>query len=263
MDIEVKNFHPLEVKLLRHVALGEDITAERIVNELDYKIGQCNQAFSWLCAKGCLKETGRKTIVTYELTELGQAQANEGTPAQRIFDLLKGGEPLSLPEIAEKLGLEKSDIGSAYGSLSKAGTCAMNAENKAFVKNDQLPADVTETAELLRKGLNGPVDEATMTEREKALMGRISKKRGAAGSPYKMNEREEVTYQMTELGEEAKQALLKANITGEEIGVLTPQIIASGSWKTASFRPYGLDAPVQRLIPGRHNPYANYIQWVK
>ena len=82
MDIEVKNFHPLEVKLLRHVALGEDITAERIVNELDYKIGQCNQAFSWLCAKGCLKETGRKTIVTYELTELGQAQANEGTPSR-------------------------------------------------------------------------------------------------------------------------------------------------------------------------------------
>ena len=131
MDIEVKNFHPLEVKLLRHVNAGEDITAERIVNELDYKIGQCNQAFSWLSAKGCLEETGRRTIVTYELTELGQTQANEGTPAQRIFDLLKGGEPLSLPEIAEKLGLEKSDIGSAYGSLSKAGTCAMNAENKA------------------------------------------------------------------------------------------------------------------------------------
>ena len=263
MDIEVKNFHPLEVKLLRHVKSGEDITAERIVNELDYKIGQCNQAFSWLCARGCLQETGRKTIVTYELTELGQAQATEGTPAQRIFDLLKGGEPLSLPEIAEKLGLEKSDIGSAYGSLSKAGTCAMNAENKAYIKNDQLPADVAETAELLKKGQSGPIDEATMSEREKALMARISKKRGATGSPYKMNEREEVTYQMTELGEEAKQALLKANITGEEIGVLTPQIIASGSWKTASFRPYGLDAPVQRLIPGRHNPYANYIQWVK
>ena len=263
MEIDVKNFHPLEVKLLRHVNPGEDITADRIVNELDYKIGQCNQAFSWLGAKGCLEETARKTVVTYELTDLGKAQAQEGTPAQRIFGLLKGGEPLSLPEIAEKLGLEKSDIGSAYGSLSKAGTCAMNAENKAYVKNDALPADVTETAELLKKGLQGPVDEATMTDREKALMGRISKKRGAAGSPYKMNEREEVTYRITRLGEEAKEALLKANITGEEIGVLTPQIIASGSWKTATFRPYGLDAPVQRLIPGRHNPYANYIQWVK
>ena len=263
MDIDVKNFHPLEVKLLRHVALGEDITAERIVNELDYKVGQCNQAFSWLSAKGCLEETGRKTVITYELTELGKAQAEQGTPAQRIFNLLKGGEPLSLPEIAEKLGLEKSDIGSAYGSLSKAGTCAMNAENKAYVKNDELPADVTETAELLKKGLAGALDESGMTEREKALMARVSKKRGAAGSPYKMNEREEVTFRMTALGQEAKEALLKANITGEEIGVLTPQIIASGSWKTASFRPYGLDAPVSRLIPGRHNPYANYIQWVK
>ena len=263
MDIDVKNFHPLEVKLLRHVSGTEDITAERIVKELDYKVGQCNQAFSWLSAKGCLEETGRKTVVTYELTELGKAQAEEGTPAQRIFDLLKSSDPLTLPEIAEKLGLEKSDIGSAYGSLSKAGTCAMNAENKAYIKNDQLPADVTETAELLKKGLSGPIDEASMTDREKDLMGRISKKRGAAGSPYKMSESEIVTYRMTKLGEEAKDALLKANITGEEIGVLTPQIIASGSWKTASFRPYGLDAPVQRLIPGRHNPYANYIQWVK
>ena len=263
MDIDVKNFHPLEVKLLRHVNLGEDITAERIVRELDYKIGQCNQAFSWLSAKGCLEETGRRTVVTYELTDLGKTQAEEGTPAQRIFDLLKNSEPLALPQIAEKLGLEKSDIGSAYGSLSKAGTCAMNEENKAYIKNDQLPSDVTETAELLKKGLKGAIDESSMTDREKELMGRISKKRGAAGSPYKMSESEVVTYRMTKLGDEAKEALLKANITGEEIGVLTPQIIANGSWKTASFRPYGLDAPVQRLIPGRHNPYANYIQWVK
>ena len=263
MDIDVKNFHPLEVKLLRNVKLGEDITAERIVRELDYKIGQCNQAFSWLSAKGCLEETGRRTVVTYELTDLGKTQAEEGTPAQRIFDLLKNSEPLALPQIAEKLGLEKSDIGSAYGSLSKAGTCAMNEENKAYIKNDQLPSDVTETAELLKKGLKGAIDESSMTDREKELMGRISKKRGAAGSPYKMSESEVVTYRMTKLGDEAKEALLKANITGEEIGVLTPQIIANGSWKTASFRPYGLDAPVQRLIPGRHNPYANYIQWVK
>ena len=43
MDIEVKNFHPLEVKLLRHVNAGEDITAERIVNELDYRFNETCQ----------------------------------------------------------------------------------------------------------------------------------------------------------------------------------------------------------------------------
>ena len=51
MDIDVKKLHPLEVKLLRHVSLGEKIDNERIISELGYKVGQCNQAFSWLSQK--------------------------------------------------------------------------------------------------------------------------------------------------------------------------------------------------------------------
>ncbi|MCF0237946.1 MAG: phenylalanine--tRNA ligase subunit alpha [Sphaerochaetaceae bacterium] len=263
MSIDVKNLHPLEVKLLRHVSADSIITAETIVSELDYKIGQCNQAFSWLQGKGCLEETSRRTIVSYELTELGKEQAEKGTPTERIFALLQKGEALGLPEIAEKLGLEKSDIGSAYGSLSKAGCCAMNEENKAYIKSDNIPQDVVDTASLLKRGLNGPIEEKDLSDREKTLMGKISKKRGASGSPYKMNEREEVVYKITALGLETKKEVEDANITGEELGAVTPSILASGQWKTSSFRPYSLDAPVGRLIPGRHNPYGNYIQWVK
>ena len=55
MDIDVKNLHPLEVRLLRHVSLGEDITPEAIIDELGYKVGQSNQAFSWLMGKGFVK----------------------------------------------------------------------------------------------------------------------------------------------------------------------------------------------------------------
>lgn len=260
---DVKNLHPLEVKLLRHVTKESVITAENIISELGYNVGQCNQSFSWLCAKNCLEEVSRKTLVSYELTDLGKEMAEKGAPAERIFNLLKEGTALGLPEIAQKLELEKSDIGSAYGTLAKAGAVAMNEENKAYLKTEEAPADVADTALLLKKGLSGAVLEADMTEREKALMGNISKKRGAAGSPYKMIEREEVIFKLTDEGEKTKQAVIEANITGEEIGILTPAIIASGSWKTAQFRPYGLDAPVSRLVPGRHNPYGNYIQWVK
>lgn len=60
MDIDVKNLHPLEVRLLRAVKKGESITTERITDELGYKVGQCNQAFSWLSAKGCIEETKRE-----------------------------------------------------------------------------------------------------------------------------------------------------------------------------------------------------------
>ena len=121
MDIELKSLHPLEVRLLRHVASGEVITADRIIEELEYKLGQCNQAFSWLTAKGLIEESGRQTRVYYELTDLGKVQQQIGLPAERIFKLLSENAPHSLPELAQALGLEQRDIGSAFGQLSKVG----------------------------------------------------------------------------------------------------------------------------------------------
>ena len=91
----------------------------------------------------------------------------------------------------------------------------------------------------------------------------MAKKRGASSSPFKFIEREDVTYALTDKGEEVKKAVLEANITGEEFGVLTPEMLASGAWKNGSFRPYGINAPTSRLIPGRHNAYGDYLQWVK
>ena len=84
MDIDVKNLHPLEVRLLRHVSLGQDITGNRIVEELDYKVGQCNQAFSWLSAKGYLIETSRTKGVFYELTEFGKEQIGRASCRERV-----------------------------------------------------------------------------------------------------------------------------------------------------------------------------------
>ena len=89
MDIDVKNLHPLEVRLLRAVKMGEDITAERIIKELDYKVGQCNQAFSWLSAKGLIVEKNRVKYAFYELTDTGKSQAELGLPVERIFTFLR------------------------------------------------------------------------------------------------------------------------------------------------------------------------------
>lgn len=266
MEIDVKNLHPLEVRLLRHVALGEPITAGRIVDELDYKVGgQCNQAFSWLSAKGYLVEKSRESRVSYELTEFGREQAEKGTPAQRIFTFIKAEGPHALPEIASALGLEKSEVGSAFGQLSKARCAKMNDENKAQSTTDELSGEFLLTANLLQKGLQGDLDESALDADEKKAMGKIAKKRGAASSPFKVIEREDIVYELTEEGSQAKEAVLKANITGEELGSLTPpEMLATGSWKEGNFRPYGLNAPpTSRLIPGRHNPYGNYLQWVK
>ncbi len=263
MDIDVKNLHPLEVKLLRFVNPGEDITADKLISSLDYKVGQCNQAFSWLQAKGCLEETERTKNVLFELTSVGREMVENGTPAERIFTFLFKNGPHTLPEIASALSLEQSDVGSAFGALSGAKCARLNDERKAEAISEKMPAEVELQAALLKKAVNEPLLEANLTQDEKKAIGKMAKKRGAATSPFKMTEREDIVYRLTAVGEEVKEALLKANITGEEFGILTPQMLANGDWKKGSFRPYGLQAPTSRLIPGRHNAYADYLQWVK
>lgn len=262
MDIDVKNLHPLEVKLLRHVDINQAITADRIVSELGYKVGQCNQAFSWLEAKGCLVESGREKKVLYELTDLGKEQKAKGLPVERIFTFLKENGAHAMPEIAEALNLEKSDVGSAFGLLSKEGITKLNEERKAELQKDELPKEVQIQRALLDK-VDTFLSDDELTDEERKAIQALSKKRGAANSTFKLIEREEVTYNLTELGLEVKKAVIEANITGEEFGLLTPEMISSGSWKNGSFRPYGINAPTSRLIPGRHNAYGNYLQWVK
>ena len=99
-----------------------------LISELGYKEGHCNQAFSWLCAKGLAVEESRRARTVYELTALGREAAGKGTAEERILRFLSESGPARLPEIAAALGLEQKDVGSAYGLLSKEGALAMDAE---------------------------------------------------------------------------------------------------------------------------------------
>ena len=224
MDIDVKNLHPLEVRLLRHVSPGEAIDAKRLIDELGYNVGQCNQSFSWLEAKGFVKERARVKRTLYELTDVGRFQAREGTPAERIFHYLKEHGPATLPTIAESLKLERSEVGSSFGLLSKGGFVSMNEENAAEAKAGELDGTILVTRTVLKKGLEGLLDDDVLSSEERTAISRIAKKRGAATSPFKVVEREEVTYTLTEAGEKAKKAIIEAKITGEELGLVDVQI---------------------------------------
>ncbi|HZJ87555.1 MAG TPA: phenylalanine--tRNA ligase subunit alpha [Sphaerochaeta sp.] len=263
MDIDVKNLHPLEVRVLRHVGPNEEITTARIIEELGYILGQCNQAFSWLHAKGYLAEKSRITRTFFELTELGEQQAQEGMAAHRIFAHLKAEGPKTLPELAAALNLENSDVGSAFGQLSKAKAAAMGEGKRATAVAEALEGEFVTFETLLKKGADALIEESSLSAEEQQAMAKISKKRSATNVPFKVIEREEIIWELTESGAAAKQALVSANITGDEVGQVTAELLASGKWREATFRPYVVDAPTARITPGRLNPYASYLTWVK
>ena len=267
MDISniIKNLHPLEVKVLLKYSDKDELTSEKLIKELDYKEGHANQAFSWLSGKELLKEVNRTPHTYFEITEMGRAIEKNGTPEERIINLLKDGTARALPEIAAALNVDNSVVGSAYGPLVKEGVLKMNEEKKVSFTGAELPSRISVTAAIIKKAVaaeNGLLDKANLSKEEQDVIGSLSKKRGA-DSPFKMIERETVTFKLLPEAAEVSEALKKAGVTGNEIGEVTSKMLESGEWKKGTFRGYNISLQPARIIPGRTNPYVQFLESVK
>ncbi len=268
MDIQnvIKNLHPLEIKVLLNYTSKDALTSEKLQAELNYKEGHANQAFSWLGGKELLTVVSRTPHTFYEITDLGRKYAEQGVPEARIIAFVKENGAKTLPEIAQGVGLEQKDVGSAFGPLSKAGILKMNAEKKAEYTGADVPANIQIAQKLFEsasKAENGQLDNASLSKDEQTAISAYAKKRGAADSPFKIIERETVVYKLTDDAASVVEALKSAGITGNEIGELTPKMLSSGEWKNGTFRGYNIAIPPARIIPGRTNPYVQFLESVK
>ncbi len=268
MDIAsiIKNLHPLEIKVLLKYNQNDELSAEKLSKELSYSTGHSNQAFSWLSGKKLLSEVNRLPHTFYEITETGRSWAESGIPDEKIVDFLKKNGESTLPEIAQGTGLAQKDVGSAFGQLSKEGILKMNAQKKAEVANENLSPRILTLRELLKKAAAmeaGQLDAASLSDDEKKAIAPYAKKRGAADSPFKILERETVLYKLSEHFKEVVDALKNAGITGNELGEVTPKMLSSGEWKKGTFRAYNIAVPPARIIPGRTNPYVQFLESVK
>ncbi|MBQ7881495.1 MAG: phenylalanine--tRNA ligase subunit alpha [Treponema sp.] len=268
MDIQniIKNLHPLEIKVLLKYTDKDELSSEKLQSELDYKEGHANQAFSWLGGKELIAVHTRTPHMYYEITDLGREYAEKGAPEERMINFLKENGAKTLPEIAASIGLEQKDVGSAFGPLSKDGILKMNAEKKAEYTGADIPERIIIAKELFKKVAsteNGIIESTSLSEKEQNVIANFAKKRGATDSPFKIIERETVIYKLTADSKEVVEALKKSGITGNEIGEVTPKMLASGEWKNGTFRGYNITIPPARIIPGRTNPYVQFLEHVK
>ena len=264
MSEDVKNLHPLEVRVLKYIEPGKAVSADDLVKALGMNVGQCNQALSWLSAKNFTIEDRRDNHIFFELTETGEQYAEIGTPAERIFNLIQAESGLTLPDISSRLGLENSDTGSAFGMLSKLGFLTMGSEKTVEAGKDGVPEVITVTKGLLERAKkDGTLEQSTLSKEELDYIGRISRKRGAGTAAFRVVERETVYFTLTQSGIDARDEVFAQNLTGEEIGALTPEHLSTGDWKKSNFRSYNIHVPPKRMLPGRRNPYCQYLETVK
>jgi phenylalanyl-tRNA synthetase alpha chain len=263
----IKNLHPLEVKVILGYRRGDELTVAGVEKNLSLKSGNGNQALSWLLSKGIVAELRREKVVFYEITGTGLEWKKNGLPEERIVSFVEKNPGRTLPEIASGLQIDNKDVGSAFGALSRAGILVMDGEKKVSADNlSRKEGYFAPLRSLLEKGSAAQdklLAENMLTDAEKSLVGGISKKRGAGDSPFRTVEKETVFYGFTAEHAVLKDALNAAGISGDEIGELTREMLESGSWKTKSFRAYNINVPPSRLIIGRTNPYASFLEGVK
>ena len=81
----IKNLHPLEIRVLRTYGAKDELTAERLQKELDYKEGHANQAFSWLAGKELAAVVRREPHTYFEITDLGRALQRTAQMMSALF----------------------------------------------------------------------------------------------------------------------------------------------------------------------------------
>lgn len=260
----LKSLHPLEVKALDLVSRGQEFSASNLEDELGWKTGQANQAISWLAGRECIIETGRSTSLSFDLTDLGREYQKNGTPTECILKALKTGGPRTMPELAQELGIENKDIGSAFGALSKQGALGMDEQKRIQILDETKAEGLAETRKLLDlAAAEGQLSANDLGKAEREVIDGLARKRGASSSPFRTLEREIVTYKITDFGIQVQAALKEAGISGEELGSLSPEMLKTGSWKKGSFRPFNVNMRPPRIPLGRRNPYCEFLDWVK
>ncbi len=261
----LKGLHPLEIRVLLRYAPGEPIDAARLAKDLDYVEGHSNQAQAWLAAKGLAAETGRVAKAVYELTALGRAWLESGSPEERMIRYLSDNGPAAMPAICQAIGMEQKDAGSAFGRLSREGVLSMTPDKLVAVADASRSIRAAALKALLAKAAaaGGILEESDLAAAEKPLMADVAKKRGSGDAAFRSAERETVTWALTHDAVAVSALLREEGVSGDELGAVTQAMLESGSWKGAAFRSYNIGSRPARLIPGRRNPYVQFLESVK
>jgi phenylalanyl-tRNA synthetase alpha chain len=185
---------------------------------------------------------------------------------------------LTIKDIQNREGLAPGDISGIIGQLKQEG--AIFIAGGGVVKLSETESHTAKALQALLAKVKeiGSRDLREYDVAEQLLIQKFSQKRGNADEPFRVDDRINRTFALTEAGKTvAESGTASVTIKGPELSGtgtvrgpelsaatrLTPEMLKDGSWRNVRFRKYAIGLNAARILAGKKHPHREFLDLVK
>ena len=235
---------------------GEEFSLQELVQETGLQADAIRRLLVELEEKNLVKVT-REKVERPILSKSGEETLGKGSlPEQRLCDLLQK-QPLDMNALRGHFSQNPQEFSAAFGLAKRSNWIELKSEKAQTLvhltplgKKSSGNSPLWHTLQAVSRGEGLSHDSKVISELHA---------RGLVTSKTHTNETAQITSEGKSLVESGKKSESKTN----QIGLLTPQILASGAWKNASFKPYDVTLGVEERVPGKIHPMRQVIRDVR
>lgn len=254
-----RDLHPLEKSLLEWLRDHSPSSDADSISGTGMDEGSYRRAVQWLLARELAESVDSVSTVEVELGPLGRENLEKGaTPELALLEAVKEGAR-ELPDIQRNELFDRGRWGSAMGALLKSGAVGRNADGLSVIDPHGGVFSQIWQQVYLPLSEAGSIPLNRLDDEVAAAVSSRAPKRGKSRAEFILNETTVNTLAITPQGERA----LADSAGKSTIGRLTREILASGEWRSGTFRRYQVDIPPARIHTGRLHPYGVFLDTVR
>jgi phenylalanyl-tRNA synthetase alpha chain len=237
------SLHPIEQKILAALSSTGAMGFESLVETTSLQEDQVRRALQWLSSKG---------LVAIKDSVQSRMEVVRTPPELELLSKVAGSSrPLSVGALREQFS-SPEEFSAAFGRARGSGWIRVDGEPvpSVWVADSKGPEALRSLLESVSAGKN----ETDLSPEQAALIPDLLK-RGV----LKKTETRKTSVDITEAGRQAA----VAPAAGDSIDRLTPEVLASGTWRSKPLRAIDVEAKAPRFFPGRRHPVRDFIREVR
>ncbi len=235
---------------------GEEFSLQELVQETGLQADAIRRVLGELEEKSLVKVV-REKVERPVLSKSGEETLAKGSlPEQRLCELLQK-QPLDMNALRGHFSQNPQEFSAAFGLAKRSNWIELKSEKaQTLVHLTPLGKKSSGSSPLWHVLLS--VSRGEELSKHSATISELHA-RGLVTSKIHTNE----TAQITSAGKTFFASGKKSELKTNQIGLLTPQILASGAWKNSSFKPYDVTLGVEERVPGKIHPLRQVVRDVR